>query len=1009
MNRFYTLIMAVMLPALFSAAATTSRIYGIRVYSETPQDVQTLVSFSADNPGNVRTEMVLDGLNIKAAAGYDGKYYMFHSDDDMLVNRIYCLDMERMQLSLVKELDYKFDLAANILFTDAAYNSISGNIIVAGYNVGDGQIVDGELDAPFGLYNINPLTGEGSVLSQQNQYTIMSLVVDPDGFMYGIDETSTMWDIDLYSGYFNMSVTNLGFSPVGVQSMAFDYGKKDMYYAGYTADSNGKGLSKLFRIYMNENYEFISDEIGSIGNQDELIGLYIDSDPANDAAPSRITGFTATRGEKGALSALLAWKNPSATVGGTPLQDMDVNIYRDNELLTTLKSATPGADMTWTDNEVSTGMHSYSLTAVNADGESDPILTDPEWFGVDTPDGPATVTAVKAADSHVITVSWTAPSEGEHGGWFDASQVRYNVVRQPGAKQMLSSSTDLSLTDSDTDVMHGYIYEVTAVTDAGTGGMTASAPVISGNPHNVPYISDFNDPDIVNQWTVVNADNDQYAWYPETAGWGGTYDVFFRYYPESLVNPAAEMNDWLISPAINLEAGKKYVVKYDLRLLGDLFPADLTLAIGDAPVPAAMTTELEKLDGHINDIEWVKHSIPFTVEKTGAYHFGYQVRNAVPVQFYNFEVIETADVDLAAISMSGNDLLSTGEAHQFEVVVANRGFNDIDSYTVSLVDAEGNTLASEVITTPLASQQTAKVTIEWTPQTEGSYEISACVKAEGDTVADNDTTAPVKVSVLGNVTSIDITEGKIPTGYAPIYCSYKNSAVQTIYTPEKIGKSGKMTIKALIYYIYRFNGTGKTDINLEVALGNTDKADFADKQMVPMDRLSAVYNHSISLSPEQKTMTIVFDEPFVYEGGNLCVFTRHSSENTANMMFYAEYSSSDKTSYTALYRGDTPFDFSQEVNGVYRDLPNVSLLVTPEESGINDVTTGSDAQIVYSRQARMLNIVGDYDKCDIYSVAGTLIGSYSGVDEISLENFPTGVAIVKVTSENGVTTTKIVI
>lgn len=1008
MNKLYALILAASVPALCQGAETASRAYGIRVYSEATQSAQSLVSFSVDNPGAVRTEMELDGLNIKAATGHDGKYYMFQADDGILSNRLYCIDLDRMQLSVVADIDYKFNLAGNIIFTDASYDPNYGMIIASGYNVSEGEISGDEIDAPFGLYLIDPVTAEASKLSQQNERSLVAFTATGGYFMYGVDETSKIWNIDGESGEFFFDYGDLGFTPMGMQSMAWDYGKNTAYYAGYTADNSGNGLSKLYRMGMDENYEFTHAEIGSVGGNAELIGLYIDSDPANEAAPARVTDLTAVPGERGTLTATLSWTNPESTVGLEPLGAYSIKLYRDDELLVTLDATGPGERMTWTDNTVTTGMHYYSAVASNTEGDGDPTLTDPTWYGVDTPAGPASVNAVKSADGNSIAVTWTAPAAGEHGGWFDASQVTYNLVRQPGATSLLSASTATSYTDTAIGELHGYIYEVTASTAAGNGGTTASKPVVAGKPHAVPYAADFNDPDQVNQWTAVNADGDDYTWYAHTTGWAGTFDVFYRYNPENILNPNTAVDDWLISPAVTLEAGKLYVARYDLRLLGDLFPANLTLALGKAPAPEAMTQRIEELEGDINDIEWITHGVPFSVSETGTYHFGYQVRNAVPVQFYKFNVIETSRVDLGALSVSGNDLLTVGEPAELEVKVSNFGFEDVASYAIALTDAEGNTLSTTEITTPLASQKTEKVTVSWTPEKEGALEVRARVIAEGDAIADNDLSPAMKVNVLGNVTNIDITAGQIPTGYAPIYCSYPNSASQTIYTASKIGAKGKQTVKALIYYVYRFSGTGETEMNLDLSLANVDKADFNDIELVPASSFTKVFDSHVSLSPEQKTMTIVFDQPFEYDGGNLCVFARHSSETVANMMFYAEYVSGDAP-HTAIYRGDEPFDFTQEVNGFYRDLPNVTLLVTPHESGIVGVESADGVEIVYSRQARVLNIVGGHDRCEIYSASGALIGSHGAESEISLDGVPAGVAIVRVTTANGVKTAKIVL
>ena len=93
-------------------------------------------------------------------------------------------------------------------------------------------------------------------------------------------------------------------------------------------------------------------------------------------------------------------------------------------------------------------------------------------------------------------------------------------------------------TDTEIAEMHGYYYELTPATKAGAGIMEKTAPIVAGKPHEVPYEPDFNNSDDALQWKVADNDGDGYSWYTDS-GWAGTYDVFFRYYPEATVNPEA--------------------------------------------------------------------------------------------------------------------------------------------------------------------------------------------------------------------------------------------------------------------------------------------------------------------------------------------------------------------------------------------------------------------------------------------------------------------------------------
>lgn len=1012
MSKFYAFLVTMLLPLIGMAAEKVSRAYGVRVYSASTGSRQTLVSFSVDNPSDVTEEMDLSGYNIVAATCHDGVYYMLNSADGVTSDKFLKLDMNRKTISVIKVFDWKFDLAASIVFTDIAYDETGDVIYAAGYNMASGEIVDGEVSAPFGIFTIDPATGDATVVGEQEEHVAVSLMVDKEGSLLGIDDQGTLWDIAKWNGIFNYDLMNVGVTPAGVQSMAYDFGKEVFYWASYSADSEGEGVSNFIKMYRTPDWEYLSEEVGTVGDDEELIGLYIDSDPLPAGSPSVVSDLSVVAGDKGALKATLKWTNPGATISGAAMDRVDVKIYRDGQLVKTISSSAAGSNEQWTDESVAAGMHTYSVSAANSVGEGRPTYADELWIGVDVPAAPASVSAARRDESsYAITVNWTAPAGGLHGGWMNASELKYTVVRQPDAKTILENSSQLSVVDNNIQDIHGYYYEVTASTSAGAGGMSASKPVVSGKPHTIPYKPDFNNKDHANQWTVSDSDNDGYTWYTHTTGWAGTYDVFFRYNPENNLNPEKEADDWLMSPAITLQAGKMYVVKYDVRLLGSLFPANTTLAIGSKAVPAAFDRTLENIDGDINDIEWTTHAVPFTVEKSGDYHFAYHVRNAVPVQFYKFEVKEVPSVDLAAGALRGNTMLNVGTESSFEVEIHNYGFNDVSGYNVELTDGSGRVVASANISEAVKSQTSAIAIVKWTPTTEGEYTLTPRVVATGDAVSNNNSGESMTVSVLGEGTMVHVTDGTSGTGYAPFYSYYRHSAVQTIYTSEMMNTEEGGEIKAVIYYLYKFFGQTSNTMNLEVALANVSKDDYSDNVIVPESEFTTVYSHQLVVDPSQKTMSIIFDKPFKYTGGNLCVFMRHSSENTANVYFQAAYSSSDQALHTCVYRGDVPFDFTQQPNGFHRDLPNVSFLMSKNSTGVSDIASDADADIdiVYSREAKVLNLLGDYEVCRLYSLAGTLLGQYSGESEISTDALPAGFVIVEVVSDSGIAVKKIIL
>ncbi len=995
------------------AAFAASLVYGIQVYSSVAEQSQAVVSFPVDAPAEVQQVYDLSQYNIVAAAANDGIYYLLHSDDGLVASKLLRLDLNRMLLAEVKTFDWKVDVAARVIYTDMTYDADTETLYASGFDIEHGSVDDdGQLtQAPFALYRIDPATGDSELIGSQEDHSIVALSMG-GGELLGVADNGSLQMIDTYSGELIFELMeSTGITPVGIQSMSYDSAGKCFYWASYASDSEGNGVSQLMKIYRDENWEYHADALGKVGDECELIGLYVDSDPLPMDAPAMPTDFTVTPGTDGAATAALKWTNPGKTIGGQSLTDFGIEIYRDDELVNTVNSAAPGKEAAWNDDNVPAGMHTYSIVAFNGNKVKGKVAyADEQWIGVDVPGSPASATAVKAADSYAITVSWTAPEKGLHGGWFDATDVKYTVVRYPDNKTFEGLAA-LSLVDNDITEAHGYYYDVTAMTSAGgKGGTIRTKPVASGKPHTVPYAPDFNEADDANQWTVVNADNDEYEWYTDS-NWGGTRDTYFRYYPSELQDPTVERNDWLISPAIALEAGKRYVVQYDVRLLGDLFPANITFAMGNAPVVEAMTTELERIDGDINDITWTTHATAMTVETSGTYHFGYQIRNSVPVQFYKFVIKEVHEVDLAVSEIHGSGMGNIGKASEFEVTVNNLGFNAVDDYVVELIDSNDNVLASADATGTLASQTSAKVVVSWTPGAEGSFTLRPRVVVAADGNEANNVGTPVNVTVFGEGTLVDVGEDLSSSIFVPISPNYRHSAAQSIYTSDMIGFNEGAEIKAAIYTLSKTmgGGSGTLDIDLKYSIGNVEQSAYENNNMLPEENYSNVFDGNMSIDLAGDNMVVVFSEPFLYGGGNLGVYARHDSEAKSMVLFVSNRPSMSSPRSSCYYTNDNdPFVFGTSVTRNGSDLPKVTFLVK-ENSGVSDVDAEAGVDVLYDRASHTLVLAGSYTVCRIYSVTGTLLGEYSGRDAISVESLPAGVAVVEVTTPTGRVVKKIAI
>ena len=191
MNRFTTCLAVATLAAC--AGERPSMAYGIRVYSANSSSGR-LVSFPVDTPSEEEELLDLSEYSIMAATCHDNIYYFIHSDDGILGSKFVTLDMNTMETKVVKTYDWKKDTGGNIIYSDLAFDPTSNVIYAAGYNMNDAYTEedDEEASAPFGIFTIDPVTGDATLVGQQEDHVLISIAIDSDGTLMGIDESGVL-------------------------------------------------------------------------------------------------------------------------------------------------------------------------------------------------------------------------------------------------------------------------------------------------------------------------------------------------------------------------------------------------------------------------------------------------------------------------------------------------------------------------------------------------------------------------------------------------------------------------------------------------------------------------------------------------------------------------------------------------------------------------------------------------------------------------------------------------
>ncbi len=248
------------------------------------------------------------------------------------------------------------------------------------------------------------------------------------------------------------------------------------------------------------------------------------------------------------LSAQLSWTTPSVSYLDAKLSSLTgTKVYRNDQLVYTSTETTQGKSVAWTDRPSTDGYYIYKVVPYNAAGDG--VYKEfAAYVGEDLPGAPQNVTLTTHGGNAEIT--WAAPAEGQHGGYFDNASVKYNVVRMPDNKVVVEGTTSLRATDA-VSVKKGYSYVVTAVNKKGVGASATSKTMSFGPEDSVPFTSLLTTQDDFDRWVTADKNNDGNTWTFYKPTQTTTYDRCDQ-----------NADDWLYTPALKFEKCKTYQVRY---------------------------------------------------------------------------------------------------------------------------------------------------------------------------------------------------------------------------------------------------------------------------------------------------------------------------------------------------------------------------------------------------------------------------------------------------------------
>lgn len=452
--------------------------------------------------------------------------------------------------------------------------------------------------------------GSGSNLATMNLSTLgidviqstddnwCAFAIDTDGTLYGIVKevsvngstavttSSSLYKINKLTGAKTL-VGETGCLPYYLSSACIDSRSGRMFWAVSAADET----SALYEVDKQTGRASL---ICNFPDGEEVTGLFTIAPEADDKAPAAVSGLVVSFPE-GNLTGTVSFDAPSTLFSG--VQATGTLSYRVMNGTTQLAAGTTsyGAHVDVPVAVSKAGIYELSVIVSNESGDS-PAATVSLFIGNGTPSAPV-VTA--SYDGSSFTVNWTPVTEASDGGYLNPEDVTYKVVRYPAGVVVETATKATSVINQvdEPDAITKYWYGVTASYSGRQGKEALSNTVFLGSL-NPPFTQSFMEESGVETYQIINANGDDRTW----EYYNGAVRVHY--------NKTLPMDDWLISPAVNLEKGKSYRFVIKVKAQSSSYTEAIEVKLGTSATVAGMTgtiigrteirnTAFEELDGFI--------------------------------------------------------------------------------------------------------------------------------------------------------------------------------------------------------------------------------------------------------------------------------------------------------------------------------------------------------------------------------------------------------------------------
>lgn len=220
------------------------------------------------------------------------------------------------------------------------------------------------------------------------------------------------------------------------------------------------------------------------------------------------------------------------------------------------------------------------------------------------------LTVTADPEKPVATIKFTAPTKNIGGENLTDNMTMIELLRDNEVIttfEDVAPGTALTYVD-DAPELTGttYRYQVVAYNADGKGDKSEVVSVRLSYVYEIPYIADFTQDAVGDQFTQIDANDDGRRW-----EWDGGTHATYEY------NSDLAADDYLVSPALHFDAGKRYNITVNAGSAG--YPERFEIVVGrEATVEGLNVKVLE--DCMVIDEDEKDFEATFVAEETGAYY-----------------------------------------------------------------------------------------------------------------------------------------------------------------------------------------------------------------------------------------------------------------------------------------------------------------------------------------------------------------------------------------------------